>query len=111
MAAGLLSGEFQGADEFHFGEGRAVIVEQPDGTLILRFEEFSVLNGPDLHVYLSPNPDGYATGAIDLGKLKATDGSFNYELPSGTELSSVASVVIWCEPFAVQFAHAELEAP
>ncbi|MGH2385308.1 MAG: DM13 domain-containing protein [Candidatus Limnocylindria bacterium] len=111
MTSGLLSGEFQGADDFHFGEGRAVIVEQPDGMLVLSFEEFSVLNGPDLHVYVSPSPDGYATGAIDLGKLKATDGSFSYELPTGTELSSLASVVIWCEPFAVQFAHAELEAP
>ena len=60
---------------------------------------------------LSPSPSGYSDAAIDLGKLKATDGSFSYELPTGTELSSLASVVIWCEPFAVQFAHAELEAP
>jgi hypothetical protein len=106
----VLGGEFQGADEFHFGRGRALIIETAAG-LVLRFEQFSVLNGPDLHVYLSPSPDGYADGAIDLGKLKATGGSFNYDLPAGLELSSIASVVIWCQPFAVQFAHADLEAP
>ncbi len=75
-ATTLLSGEFQGADEFHFGEGRARIVETADG-LVLRVEEFSVLNGPDLHVYLSPSPSGYSDAAIDLGKLKAMDGSFS----------------------------------
>ena len=108
-AASLLRGQFQGADEFHVGSGRAFVFETAHG-LVLRFEEFSVLNGPDLHVYLSPSPDGYAVGAVDLGKLKATDGSFNYELPAGLDLSLVASVVIWCEPFGVQFAHAALAA-
>jgi hypothetical protein len=109
-AAILLRGEFQGADDFHFGSGRALIIETGDG-LVLRVEEFSVLNGPDLYVYLSPSPDGYTDAAIELGKLKATDGSFNYDLPAGLELGSIASVVIWCQPFAVQFAHAELAAP
>ena len=106
--ASLRSGEFVGADDFHFGSGRARIVDSGSG-FILRFEDFSVLNGPDLHVYLSPSPDGYATGATDLGKLKATDGSFNYELPPDLDPSAIGSIVIWCEPFAVQFAHAPLE--
>jgi hypothetical protein len=109
-ATTLLSGEFQGADEFHFGEGRAIIAETADG-LVLRVEDFSVLNGPDLHVYLSTSPDGYTDAAIDLGKLKATDGSFNYDLPARLDPGSIASVVIWCQPFGVQFALAELEAP
>lgn len=106
----LLSGDFQGADEFHFGRGQAHIVETPSG-LVLRIENFSVLNGPDLHVYLSADSSGYTPDATDLGKLKATDGSFNYALPAGTDAATVASVVIWCEPFAVQFAHAPLAAP
>jgi hypothetical protein len=109
-ASVLRAGEFQGADDFHFGEGRAAIIETDDG-LVLRFEDFSVLNGPDLHVYLSPDPNGYADGSIDLGALKATDGVFGYELPDDIDLETVASVVIWCQPFAVQFAHAELTAP
>lgn len=106
----VLAGEVVGADDFHTGSGRVAIIEVAPGTHVLRFEDFSVLNGPDLHVYLSPDPSGYAVGAVDLGKLKATDGAFNYDLPAGTDLATVRSVVIWCQPFEVQFAHAELGA-
>jgi hypothetical protein len=80
-ASVLQAGEFEGADDFHFGEGRAAIVETVDG-LVLRFEDFSVLNGPDLHVYLSPDPNGYADGSIDLGALKATDGTSATSCPT-----------------------------
>ncbi len=104
----VASGTFRDADDFHRGSGTASIVEVAPGRYVLRFEGFSVTNGPDLHVYVSPDPDGYAAGSLDLGKLKATDGSFNHELPDGFEPASWASVVIWCEPFAVQFAHAPL---
>jgi Electron transfer DM13 len=106
----VLAGEVVGADDFHTGTGRVAIIEVAPGTHVLRFEDFSVLNGPDLHVYLSPDPSGYAVGAVDLGKLKATDGAFNYDLPAGTDLATVRSIVIWCQPFEVQFAHAELRA-
>ena len=53
------------------------------GSYILRLEDFSVRNGPDLYVYLSPAVDDYATGALELGQLKATDGAFGYALPAG----------------------------
>ncbi len=106
--AALLSGEVVGADEFHTGSGRVAILETASGSFVLRFEDFSVLNGPDLHVYLSPDPSGYASGAVEIGTLKATDGSFNYDLPPGLDPGAFRSVVIWCEPFEVQFAHAEL---
>lgn len=110
-AAVLLMGSFQGADEFHFGSGQAQLLETDDGSVVLRLSDFSVLNGPDLHVYLSPSLDGYADGAVDLGPLKATDGSFSYDVPEGVDLAGVRSVVIWCVPFGVQFAHATLAAP
>ncbi len=50
----VLQGAFQGADDFHFGSGQALLVETAPGTYTLRFEGFSVRNGPDLFVYLSP---------------------------------------------------------
>ena len=106
----ILAGEVVGADDFHTGSGRVAILEVGPGSYVLRFEDFSVLNGPDLRVYLSPDPSGYATGAVELGKLKATDGSFNYDLPAGIDPRTFQSVVIWCQPFEVQFAHAELRA-
>jgi len=102
------SGTFTGADEFHFGRGTARLIETAPGVWTVRFEDFSVRNGPDLYVYLSPDPAGYGDGAIELGTLKATDGAFNTDVPAGTDVSQVKSVVIWCKQFAVQFAHAEL---
>lgn len=103
------SGAFSGADEFHFGRGTARIVEAgAGGAATLRLEDFEVRNGPDLYIYLSPSADGYADGAIELGRLKADKGNQNYDIPAGTDLDSVRSVVIWCRQFAVQFAAAPL---
>jgi hypothetical protein len=104
------SGTFTGADEFHFGRGTATLIETAPGAWTVRFEDFSVRNGPDLFVYVSPDAAGYAETAIELGRLKATDGSFNMDLPAGSIPTDAASVVIWCKQFAVQFAVAPLAA-
>jgi hypothetical protein len=102
------SGAFTGADEFHFGSGTAILIESAPGTWTLRFEDFSVRNGPDLFVYLSPDADGYTADAVELGTLKATDGAFNYDIPAGIDVDEVRSIVIWCKAFAVTFAVAPL---
>ena len=104
-----LRGEFTGADDFHFGRGLAILVETEPGRYALRFEGFSVRNGPDLYVYLSPDPAGYADGAVEVGRLRATDGDFNTPVPDGVDVSRARSVVIWCRKFAVLFAVAPLE--
>lgn len=106
----LVEGEFAGADDFHFGSGTARILVADDGAAMLRFDRFSVLNGPDLRVYLSPDPDGYVLDAVEVGPLRATDGSFSYLL-DGIDLEDVRSVLIWCEPFGVLFAIAVLAPP
>jgi hypothetical protein len=100
----LASGEFSGTDDFHFGRGTASIVEVEPGRYHLRLEDFSVRNGPDLFVYLSPDADGYADDALDLGKLKATDGSFGYDLPDGVDPARFRSALIWCKQFSHLFA-------
>jgi hypothetical protein len=102
------SGEFYGADDFHFGSGSALVIQVEPGVYVLRFENFSVRNGPDLRVYFSTNPDGYSADDYEVGPLRATDGSFNYELPPGFDPAPYRSVIIWCEPFAVLFAVAPL---
>lgn len=102
------TGEFIGADDFHFGSGSAALIEVAPGTWTVRFEDFSVRNGPDLFVYLSPDGAGYTDAAIELGPLKATDGSFNMDLLTAAPTWAPASVVIWCKQFAVQFAVAPL---
>jgi len=108
VPARALAGSFAGVDDFHFARGTARLVETAPGRWSLRLEDFAVRNGPDLYVYLSTDPDGYSDGAIALGTLKATEGSFNYEVPSSVDISGIRSVVIWCRAFSVPFGIANL---
>ncbi len=98
-------GEFRGADDFHFGRGQALLIETAPGEYTLRFENFSVRNGPDLFVYLSTDPNGSNDGLL-LGDLKGTDCAFNYDVPEGTDIFRYKSAVVWCRQFAVLFATA-----
>jgi hypothetical protein len=97
----------------HETSGTAAVVELADGTRILRFENLRTDNGPDLKVYLSPHPadagdSAFGRDFVDLGKLKGNLGDQNYEIPTGTDLEQVRSVVIWCRRFAVGFGVAPL---
>ncbi len=108
----LVSGSFY--DIAHEGQGTATIYQLADGSRVLRFENFEVLNGPDLHVYLTTQstiPDGgfdKLAGEVDLGALKGNIGDQNYTIPEGLDLDQIRSVVIWCVPFRVAFNAAPL---
>ena len=109
----LAQGSFVDIDAFYQGEGNAAIFTLPTGERILRFEDFQVTNGPDLHVILSkhPNPtnrDDIGTDYIDLGSLKGNIGNQNYEIPADIDLSEYQSIVIYCVPFHVLFSVAPL---
>ena len=111
----LKTGTFEGADRFHKGSGVAKLFRAPDGTHLLRVEDFSVTNGPDLRVILSPvaNPQGAgdvtAPGYVELGKLKGNVGNQNYPIPPGVDVAAQGSVVIYCKPFRVVFSVATLQ--
>jgi hypothetical protein len=105
----LLAGQFVGADDFHFGSGTALLIATAEEEFVVRLEDFSVRNGPDLFVYLSTNPEGWSEDALNLGELRATDGSFNYDVPAGVDVSIYRSVVVWCKAFAVLFSTASFE--
>lgn len=104
----LRQGRFKDGAPGHSGSGTAKIGRDASGKLVLVIEDFSVTNGPDLHVILGPNPSGGGSG-LDLGKLKATDGTFSYGIPEGTDLSQFKSITIWCQSFPTIFAYATLE--
>ncbi|MBZ0316509.1 MAG: DM13 domain-containing protein [Anaerolineae bacterium] len=111
-AVEIKRGPFRNGDSFHQGSGDAIIYQLSTGEHLLRFENFEVTNGPGLHVYLVPraNQDSVnINGYIDLGALKGNVGSQNYTIPAEVEIPTEASVVIWCEPFAVLFSVASLQ--
>ena len=112
----LKAGQFQDADGFHKGSGTATIYQAPDGSLLLRLEDFKVTNGPELHVVLSPYGGPQEAGGrlqspgwIDLGKLKGNIGNQNYTIPDDVDIGIHNSVTIWCKPFNVIFSVAVLE--
>jgi hypothetical protein len=101
-----LSGSFAGAgDGIHNAEGVARVIHL-DGSDVLRLEDLRVTNGPDLYVYLAT--DKQASDFVDLGRLKANNGSQNYDIPEGTDLSKYDTVLVWCKSFSVLFGSAEL---
>lgn len=107
----LSSGSWIEIDPIHRAEGSAS-VWQLGKQRILRFEDFRVTNGPQLHVFLSKNvPTSIFAGLeedIDLGPLKGNIGNQNYEIPADLDLSEYRSAVIYCVPFGVVFSSAEL---
>jgi Electron transfer DM13 len=105
----LAMGQLQRVDDLHRGTGPVTLVEV-DGKTFVRFENVAIQNGPDLHVYLGRGMGGAYDGNRDLylGTLKATNGSFNYELPAGTPVGDYRSVVVWCRAFTVLFTWADL---
>jgi hypothetical protein len=108
--ASLNTANFVGADGFHQGSGTATLYQLEDGSRLLRFEDFMVTNGPQLHVLLATNPAPTSREElgeyIDLGPLKGNIGDQNYQLPTDLDLESYRSVVIYCVPFHVVFATA-----
>ena len=109
----LKQGSFRDADAAHKGSGDALFYRLPDGSHLLRLENFKVTNGPDLVVYLAKHPDpgkaaDVTSGYLNLGKLKGNVGNQNYFVPEGTDISEYKSAVIWCELFGVLFSPAAL---
>jgi hypothetical protein len=97
----------------HHTTGRARLLDTGPGGLVLRLEDLDTLEGPDVHVYLSPaeagsDPAHLGDGGLDLGPLRANQGSANYAVPAGTDSARYRSAVIWCKRFSVAFGVAPL---
>jgi Electron transfer DM13 len=111
LYTGLLTGRA------HPTSGRASIYQAPDGKRDLRLTDFMTSNGPDVHVVLAQSTDGGLSqnfvkselNSVELGPLKANQGSQNYALPDSTDLSRYDAVVIYCERFHAVFGVAKLD--
>ena len=101
----------------HETTGSVSVLQLADGSRVLRLEDLSTSNGPDLKVWLTDAPvtegtDGWRVfddGAwADLGALKGNVGSQNYTIPADVDLTQLTSVSIWCDRFDVSFGAAAL---
>lgn len=77
-----------------------------DNKYMLKLENFSSSNGPDLKVYLSKasSPLDY----ISLGDLKSTNGNQVYEISGTPDFTKYSFVLIHCERFNHLYGSAEL---
>ncbi len=106
-AVTLRSGELVKINVADYGTGTLRIVRTATGES-LRFENVDIAGAPDTYVYLSDRTDGTPGKFTDLGRLKATNGSFSYAIPAGVDLAAVRSVVLWCRQFSVTITYANL---
>lgn len=108
-------GQLHYVDPLHNGKGAVLLGVSssccPVGDrYFLRFEDVAITNAPDVHVYLSKDRGGKWSEATSkyIGPLKATNGSFNYDVAPG-DAGDYASVVVWCRAFSVLVTWADLE--
>jgi hypothetical protein len=110
-ATTVARGDLQYVDAIHNGKGGVTLIRLGE-RYALRFEDVAITNAPDVHVYLSRETGGKWTEATSLylGPLKATNGSFNYDVPAGSDVAPYRSVVVWCRAFSVLVTWADLRA-
>ena len=89
----------------HPASGTVKIIKA-DSKTYLRYENFKTINGPDIYVYLAKDLD--AKEYVSLGKVRATEGNINYEVPSNVNVSDYPYALTWCKTFGVLFNSAKL---
>ena len=95
-------------------KGAWEVVQRGDKTFIVFGDDFRAANGPDLKIFLSPQSVSEVTGktaingALNIGELKATKGTQEYEVPAGVNLADYSSVLVHCEAYSVLWGGGEL---
>ena len=109
------SGRLQYVDALHNGTGTVSLGVisgccPVSDRYFLRFDDVAITNAPDVHVYLSSERGGKWSPATSkyLGPLKATNGSFNYDV-APSDAGDYASVIVWCRAFSVLVTWADFE--
>ncbi|MDE0610296.1 MAG: DM13 domain-containing protein [Anaerolineaceae bacterium] len=111
----LARGNFVRIDPLHWAQGDALVYTRPNGSHVLRLENFRAANGPDLRVMLSASPAPRSPAelnegglALDLGRLKGNAGNQNYAIPAAVDPGLYNSIVIFCRRFNLVFSSATL---
>ncbi len=112
----ILTGDFVQLDALHTANGKVSIYRSADGSTLLRFDDFTAINGPELTVYLcgSPTPktkdDLSNTGVPEqsVALLKGTTGNQQYTIPKELVLSRYKSVVLYSPKIEMIYSYATL---
>jgi len=95
-------------------KGAWEVVQRGDKTFIVFGDDFRAANGPDLKIFLSPQTVSdvtgktAVTGALNIGELKNTKGTQEYEVPAGVNLADYSSVLVHCEAYSILWGGGDL---
>ena len=95
-------------------KGSWTVEQRGDTTFIVFADDFRAANGPDLKIFLSPKSISDATGknavdgSLNIGELKNTKGTQEYEVPAGINLADYGSVLVHCEAYSVLWGGGDL---
>ncbi len=112
QASVLGTGQWSGLRSYS-AAGSAEVAISDEGTTVLRFsDDFSVSGVPGPFVVLSSRPSIGSSidpgqGDIEIGPLESNRGAQTYEIP--VDAANLPYVWIFCKPFGVEIARAELE--
>ncbi len=95
-------------DGFHVASGAAKVLTDGQGRYVLRLEDFSVTNGPDIYFFLSGDRVAGNGGDVNLGKVPFTNGNYNVAIPEGTQAGDFDYVLVHCVLANFLFASAPL---
>ncbi|MDQ4132417.1 MAG: DM13 domain-containing protein [Actinomycetota bacterium] len=91
----------------HDASGSVSLIRKPDGSLIVRLENFAIEGVPDPQLYLARGADVRRASGVALGRLQANRGRvFDYAVPAGTDAAAGWTVLVWCRAFSVPVANA-----
>jgi hypothetical protein len=100
------------SDPIHYGKGKVSVYQRA----VFLEPDFEVGPGPAFHVYLVPKASIRSTADmkdvsfVDLGRLRAFEGSQRYAIRDSVDLKAYPSVIIWCQRFGVLISPADLVA-
>jgi hypothetical protein len=116
-AQAIKAGDFIELDAVHLGKGHATLYRSADGSLLLRFDDFRVTNGPDMRIYLSGTQsprkrddlDVPGVSAFPVGALKGSLGNQQFTIPKELKIANYKSVVIFSESLSEVYSSAPLQ--
>jgi Electron transfer DM13 len=90
--------------------GNAILHIDSTGSKILRFENYTMSQGPDVHVYISKSNNYTAANVIEVTKLTEgfNDNDINFDFMSPAYTSEYKFVLVYCVEFHSLFGYAEL---
>ena|SRR5687768_10682926 len=95
----------------HDLSGKASLFCGDDDNKVIRLEDFNMLAGPDVYVFISKSNNYSKANAIEVAKLTSgyMDSDINFDFKSQGLTSDHKFVLVYCVQYNSLFGYAELE--